>query len=88
MSDAKSEEKQYSLKNIETQMLQVLQEQYFTTLSNFLSFIALERLAYQVTANTRFRWDVDKLYIWEDETVTPEQPAVETPPSTLTKDEK
>lgn len=81
-------EKQFGLKSIESQMLQVLQDQYFNTLSNFLSFIALERLAYHVTPNTRFRWDIDKLYIWEDETVTPEPTAVEAAPSTLPKDEK
>lgn len=79
----KPAEKEYSLKTIETQMLQVLQDGYFNTLSNFLSFISLERLAYQVTPNTRFKWEGDKLTIWEDETVTPEPTAVETVPSNL-----
>lgn len=48
------EVKKFSLKPIEKQMLDVLRNQYFTTLSNFLSFIALERLAYTVTENTKF----------------------------------
>lgn len=61
------DEKQFSLKDIELRMLQVLQETYFTNLSNFMSFIALERLAYQVTPNTQFRLDEGKLYIHEKE---------------------
>lgn len=74
MSD-KPTEKQYSLKPIELQMVNVLQSQYFTTLSNFLSFVALERLAYGVTQNTKFRIEGDNIFISED---TPEADVVST----------
>lgn len=67
MPDEKSNEKQFSLKPIELQMVNVLQSTYFTTLSNFLSFIALERLAYSVTEHTKFRIEDGKLFVWEEE---------------------
>jgi hypothetical protein len=67
-------EKKFSLKKIEIQMLEVLQQQYFSTLSNFLSFIALERLAYTVTPKTQFKITDGTLAIWEnpDEGDTPQ----------------
>lgn len=64
-SAEKPEQKTFSLKEIESQMLNVLEQQYFTTLSNFLSFIALERLAYAVTQNTKFELKDGKLLISE-----------------------
>lgn len=68
--DNEPEEKQFGLKPIEQRMLLVLQEQYFGVLSNFLSFIAVERLAYNVTENTKFRVEGDKIYIHD---AAPEQ---------------
>lgn len=65
MSDTPTE-KRYDLKPIEQQMIKVLQDTYFTTLSNFLSFIALERLAYSVTGNTKFRIEDGSVYISEE----------------------
>ena len=55
MSDAK----EYSLKEIETQLLYVFQQQQSVLLSNILSFIAIERLAVNVDANTRFELSPD-----------------------------
>lgn len=77
--------KTFSLKPIEQQLLHTQQESYFNSLSNILSFIALERLAYHVTENTRFKWDEDKLEVWEDEPQTPEAEVIETAPSNLPK---
>lgn len=60
------EEKEYSIKAIELRLVETLQQTYFQNLSNVLSFIAIERLAYDVTENTRFRIEGDKLYIKEE----------------------
>lgn len=59
--------KAYDLKEIEIQMINVLYNQYMATLSNFFSFIALERLAYPVTQNTKFNLTDQKLEIWDEE---------------------
>lgn len=83
--DNKSEHKTYGLKPIEQQLLHTQRDSYFNTLSNLLSFIAIERLAYTVTENTRFQWDGDKLQIWEDHE-TPEAETAEPAPSNLPKD--
>lgn len=72
MSDDKKATKQFSLKPIELQMCNVLQSQYFTTLSNFLSFLALERLAYPVTEHTKFKIEGDTIFITEEEPPKPE----------------
>lgn len=63
--------KEFGLKDIELRTLQGIQALYTQQLSLFLSFIALERLAYQVTEKTQFRTEGNRLYIWGDE---PEQP--------------
>lgn len=65
MTDKKPDEKQFALKQIEQQMLQGYESSYFQALSGFLSFIALERLNYQVTSNTKFRVERDQLFISE-----------------------
>lgn len=82
MSDKQPGEKMYGLKPIEEQMLQVMQQQHNVLISNFLSFIALERLAYQVTEQTRFRVEDGTLYISEN---TPE-PAPEVSTGSDTKE--
>lgn len=46
--------KEYSLKPLETQLLATTQQQFQVLVSNLLSFIAIERLAYTVTEKTQF----------------------------------
>lgn len=72
--------KTFSLKPIEQQMLKVLQDQYFAVLSNFLSFVALERLAYKVTEKTQFKLEGDSVVITEAVEIpdVPEQEEVAT----------
>lgn len=53
--DKKPEPKKYSLKKVESTMLQVMINQHQALLSNFISFIAMERLAYPVTEQTNFQ---------------------------------
>lgn len=55
----KTNTKEYSLKSIETQLLNVLNQQHANLLSNTLSFIVIERLAIQVTDKTRFDLNQD-----------------------------
>lgn len=66
--------KKFSLKPIETQLLSVLNQQYASTLSNVLSFIAIERLAVNVTGNTHFVLNDDATEVTISET-DPEPPA-------------
>jgi hypothetical protein len=63
---SKPAEKEFGLKDIELRLVETLQQTYFQNLSNVLSFIALERLAYPVTENTRFRIEEKKLFIHEE----------------------
>lgn len=73
--------KEYGLKDIEFRTLGGIQQLYLQQLSLFLSFIALERLAYQVTERTQFRTEGKKLFVWEAEPPKEEQaeaPAVAT----------
>lgn len=66
--------KKFSLKPVETQMLQIMQQQHSALLSNFLSFISMERLAVNVSENTRFDISTDMTEITITET-EPEKPA-------------
>lgn len=59
------ETKQFSLKKTELHMVQALESNYFANVSNFLSFIAIERLGQPVTSNTRFEIKDGKLYMTE-----------------------
>jgi hypothetical protein len=64
--------KQFSLKPIEAQMVNTINQQSIAAMSNFLSYIALERLGYTVTENTQFELgDSGKLLIWEGQPVRP-----------------
>lgn len=74
MSDKQDDEKQYDLKPVEMQMLNVMQDGYMNQISNFLSFIGLERLAYNVTPRTTYRVDGNHLFIRE---VTDDAPATD-----------
>ncbi len=74
MSDkpANPNEKQFSLKDSEVRMLMGIEELKNQQLSLFLSFIAMERMAYNVSMNTRFRVEGNTMFISE---IEPEQPA-------------
>lgn len=74
MSKSK-EEKEFSLKNIEIQMIQNMHDRANQQLFDFFSFIALERLAYTPTKGTQFRVDNGKLYISEVEVKEDEEVA-------------
>jgi hypothetical protein len=67
------EPKKFSLKPIETQLLQVINQQHSNMLSNALSFFAIERLAVPVDANTRFDLSEDMKEI----TITQVEPPAE-----------
>jgi hypothetical protein len=68
------ESKQFSLKPIETQMVQSILQMQNTHLSNFLSFISLERFAHQVTPNTKFDLNEDLTAVTITELPPVEQP--------------
>jgi len=76
-SKPEPETKTYSLKAIDNQMLNVLQQTYFTNLSNFLSYIALERWAYPVTERTTFKVEDGKVIIAEAD--PPKEQAAQAP---------
>lgn len=67
MVNKQPQEKQFSLKESEVRMLMGIEELKNQQLSLFLSFIAMERMAYNVTLNTRFRVDNNTLFIAEIE---------------------
>lgn len=56
---ANKEAPTYSLKPIETQILMETQRQFQVLVSNLLSMIAIERLAYEVKENTQFNVSPD-----------------------------
>ena len=71
------DEKQFSLKDVELQMIANINERNNAELVDMLSFIAIERLAYKVTPQTQFRVDGEgKLYISEREETKEEEVAV------------
>jgi hypothetical protein len=76
---ADTAKKEFSLKPVETQMLQVVQQQMTTIITNLLSMYALERLNHPVTENTRFEIspDMKSVRIWEhtEEPETPPAPS-------------
>lgn len=75
-----ADSKEYSLKGIETQLLQVFQQQQSVLLSNLLSYFAIERLAYDVTPNTRFEISPDFTKLTIAEVVPEEDTGVVTEP--------
>ena len=62
------QKKTFSLKAVETQLLITTSQAHNSVISNITSFIAMERLAYPVTTNTRFKFsdDLKSLEIWEE----------------------
>jgi hypothetical protein len=80
---ARKDEKQFSFKQIETQMLQTIHEQgnlaleqNRVALSNFVSYVLMDRLQHKVTPDTKFELtpDFQTVVVWQDET-EPEKPA-------------
>ena len=68
--------KKFSLTPIETQLLKVTQQNFQTVLSNEMAMIAVQRLNYEVTANTRFVFNDDMTEVTISEDV-PEADVVE-----------
>lgn len=60
-------EKQFSLKQIEQNVLANINARHNAELLDFLTFVALERLAYPVTELTQFRVEDSNVYISERE---------------------
>lgn len=67
-------DKKYSLKPTESQLLTVTQQNFQTILSNTIAMIAIERLAYPVSQNTRFVFNDDMTEV----TISEDEPAEET----------
>lgn len=67
MAKAK-DRKEYSLKDVEIQMLNTIEGLKQTAMSNFVSYLLMERVAYPVTANSRFEIDFQKkvINVWEE----------------------
>lgn len=65
---AESEKKSYQLKPIETQLLNVANQQAQVMLSNLLTFIASERLAITVNEQTRYEIspDLKEFKVWQE----------------------
>lgn len=57
MSDKQPEEKQFSLRNTELNLIGNVNRRRDQALLDIFSYIALERLNYPVTENTEFRTD-------------------------------
>lgn len=65
-NNAQEDEKTFSLKQIEQRVIGNINERHNAEILDMLSFIAVERLAYNVTALTQFRIDeTGNLYIKE-----------------------
>lgn len=67
-------EKQFSLKPIQEQMVATIQQQFQAIISNYMSYLAIENWGYNVTENTRFRIEEGQVYVTElsPESETPE----------------
>lgn len=70
-----SKEAKYSLKAIELQMIQNMHDRANSALFDYLSFVAIERLAYTPNKGTTFRVENGALYIGD--TPIPEEPKEE-----------
>lgn len=75
--DSKPERKEYSLKDIEIQMMNTINGQAQTAMSNFVSYILMERMAYAVTPNSRFEIDFVKKTVQAWEELPAEEPKAE-----------
>jgi hypothetical protein len=60
-----TKEKQYSLKDIELRVVGNINTRANAEMLDFLAFVAIERLAYEVTENTTFSVRDGNLYIGE-----------------------
>ena len=68
------EKKQFSFKETEARILNSILQRNQASVIDFVSFLALERFAYQLTKNTQFEvaGDLKSIKIWE----APEQPEI------------
>lgn len=84
----RTNEKEFSFKPIESQLLNIAIQQHQAMISNLISFYALERLAYPVDANTKFEisQDLKNVRIWQEEAPAPAAPEVEVAGSTSAVD--
>jgi len=73
MSDDKNttppEAKEFSLKNNEVMMLRVFHQQHMVVVANFLTYIAIDRLAYPANEQTQYELspDMTKVKVWQKE---------------------
>lgn len=76
--DNKPARKEYSLKDIEVQMMTTINGQAQTAMSNFVSYILMERMAYSVTPDSRFEVDFTKktVNVWEEAKEEPSAEAI------------
>lgn len=78
---AKSKEpakKEFSLKEIESRLILVAQQQYQALLSNLLSFVAIDRLGENIDENTAFelKADLSGFFMWQNEPQKEAEPIV------------
>lgn len=68
MAKAKGGRKEYSLKDVEIQMLNTIEGLKQTAMSNFVSYVLMERMAYPVTPQSRFEIDFGNkvINVWEE----------------------
>lgn len=66
--------KQYGLKQNEIRVINNYNDLANQMMASFVSFIAIERLAYTPTENTQFSVEGDKIFIWENEPQAEEPP--------------
>lgn len=67
--DDKPQTKEFGLKDIDLQMINTINGLAQTSMSNFASFVLMDRFAYQVTGNSKFEIDFEKksIKVWEEE---------------------
>jgi hypothetical protein len=73
-------QKEFSLKSVESQLLAIAIQQHQALISNLVSYYAIERLAYPVDANTKFELsnDLKQVRIYQEEAPeAPQAPEVE-----------
>lgn len=61
-----SDKKEFSLKQSEIVLLSNIQQQANILFSQAVSYVLVDRLAYNVTEQTRFTIQDDKLTVWEE----------------------
>lgn len=78
-NNSKPNEKMFGLKDIEMRVIGNINERNNAALLDYLSFVAIDRLAYPVTPQTAFRVDGEgNLYVSERPVETPTEEEVAT----------